>query len=100
MQSFFDNLSFDDLIKGYATATADRSPTARGPFVLPDTVAKVYRIVSSLKKHGDGKVAFSFAGPANGGIPNMTPQYGDANSLLYGGCWWGGNLKGMLYNLV
>jgi len=35
-----------------------------------------------------------------GGMPIMVPQYGDSNSLLYGGVWWGGNLKGMLYSLV
>lgn len=56
--------------------------------------------MTSLQTHGAGKMKFSFAAPCVGGMPIMVPQYGDSASLKYGGVWWGGNLKGMLYSLV
>lgn len=45
MQYFYDNLSYDDKVQQYASASPDRSPNARGPFILPDTVDKLYRIM-------------------------------------------------------
>jgi len=56
--------------------------------------------MQSLEKASAGRIYFSFAGPAVGAIPIMVPQYGDSNSLEYGGVWWGGNLKGLLYSLT
>lgn len=65
---------------------------------MPKTVIKLKGIMDSLKSHWNGK--FSFAAPAVGAIPIMTPQYGDAMVLGNGGQWYGGNLKGIMYNMI
>jgi len=88
------------MVTTYAGTIPDRNPSSTGPFILPDTVDKLYRIVVSLKSFAPAGFGFSFAGPAVGALPIMVPQYGDSNSLLGGGVWWGGNLKGLLYSTV
>lgn len=93
-------MTYDDMVTTYASALPDRTASSTGPFILPDTVDKLYRIIKSLTTHAAGEIGFSFAGPAVGGMPIMVPQYGDSNSEKNGGVWWGGNLKGLLYSLV
>lgn len=93
-------MTYDYMVSNYASATPNSDPNSLGPFILPDTVDKLYRIIVSLERAAAGRLGFSFAVPAVGAIPTMVPQYGDSKAKEHGGVWWGGNLKGMMYSLV
>ncbi|WP_273853641.1 toxin [Serratia bockelmannii] len=73
---------------------------------MPFTIQKYNAILQAIYNAIDdqpssaGKLKVSTAGPAVGGIPNMSDNYGtvfDKVSTL-GGAWWGGNLYGLIYN--
>jgi len=64
------------MLKKYATADPSRGKSFRGPFVNPDTIDKVYRIMQSLKKGQEAiksTLKMSFPTPSVGAIPTMTP---------------------------
>ncbi|WP_036772102.1 hypothetical protein [Photorhabdus australis] len=73
------------------------------PRAMPETVDKFaailksfYNSISAVKP----SLKLSTAGPATGGIPNMSANWGTVAiySNIYGGAWWGGNLYGLIYN--
>ncbi|WP_434525947.1 toxin [Photorhabdus asymbiotica] len=73
------------------------------PRVMPETVDKFAAILKSFYNSINTvkpSLKLSTAGPATGGIPNMSANWGTnaRNSDIYGGAWWGGNLYGLIYN--
>jgi len=103
MQKYFDSLGYGQLVEKYASKQPNRNLTELGPFVLPDTVDKLYRIMNALitnAKDTAPDMKFSIPAAPVGAIPTMVPQYGDANVIEHGGQWWGGNLKGIMYSMV
>ncbi|WP_445373908.1 toxin [Photorhabdus tasmaniensis] len=75
----------------------------RIPRAMPATVDKFSAILTSFYTSINAvkpSLQLSTAGPATGGIPNMSANWGTnaRNSDIYGGAWWGGNLYGLIYN--
>ncbi len=75
-----------------------------GPEIMPITIAKLDAILNSLENNPNAKnLMFATAAPPVGARPIMSFVYSDSSLdsvNTYGGLWWGGNLKGLWYNLT
>lgn len=105
-QQRFDALTYADLnnpANGWISAAPNHKITSGGTFAMPDTVAKVVAITEALVSASGSQTAglrFSTAAPAVGGTPILTPQSGSDKTETNGSVWWGGNLKGLIYNMA
>ena len=93
-QNTYDAMSYSDLLTNYSTTDN------YGPYVMPLTVAKFVGIVNDLataRAQIFPLMKLSTAAPPVGAIPVMTPQNSDVFAVQHGGLWWGGNLKGLIY---
>jgi len=87
--------SYENLMK-YATGSGSAK-------VMPKTVDKVQAILHLLADNPAAThLLFATAAPPVGGRPITGFVYGDNAPDIYnkGGVWWGGNLKGLWYNLA
>jgi len=76
----------------------DRNPKSKGPWVLPYTVAKYAWILYSVEnniKLINSDLLISVAAPAVGAIP-----IGNPNTAHNWQIWWGGNLKGLIAQMI
>lgn len=72
----------------------DRNPKSAGPWLMPAAVDKFAWIVSSIEQNAaKNNLSVSMAAPAVGAIP-INGGWGTGKQ------WWGGNLKGLVYNLA
>lgn len=76
----------------------NHAPGGKNPFVMPRTVEKFSYILKTLEdaidaanQQGGNTLSLSMAAPAVGAIP-IKGKWGTGEQ------WWGGNLKGLIYN--
>jgi hypothetical protein len=79
---------------GVISSGFDHNLTSAGPWVMQSSVNKITYIISKVEKEAKAaNIDVQITAPAVGAIPIQGPW----NS---GKQWWGGNLKGLIYNII
>lgn len=61
------------MVDQYASKDYNRDASAKGPFITPENVDKLARIITTLKTANTYGLGISTAAPSVGAIPVMTP---------------------------
>jgi len=101
--SLLPNLKYET-VRAKFDGGKDAGSGGGGPWIMPETIAKFEAILSLLVQYRleiNSNLKFVIPAPAVGSIPTMTAKWGDASVAVVmdqGRAWYGGNLKGLIYN--